>query len=146
MRGTPHGGVEGEEPGLEGRELSARLGACPAGGDGHDAVVSDGYQFSVPELEGRIDRFPEPRRLTRVGLQAVHHHLDGVSLVALEGADLLDPLDLAVDSNPDVPLLLKALQQGTMLALSVSDLGGRDLHSLAGIVPEELLDDGLRGP
>ena len=140
------GRVEREEARLERGQLVARLRADALGRPrARCPVRGDRDHLAIAEFEGLIDGIPQPRGLARVRLEAVHDHLDRVSLVPLQLRRLLEPYDLAVDPRADEAASSQVLEQRTEAALAVLHQRRCEDEALPVVGGEELLDHRLGG-
>lgn len=148
---SPRRVVEGEDPGLQLRHGVTALGAGEVGGEGHGGnpilpVHRHHQHDAAGESQRRFERFGQAQGQVIAHLEAIHHHLDGVLLVQLQGGRIRQIAHLAVDAGADVTLGRQVLQQLGVLPLAVAHHGGQQ-HQLGafGLVQHLIhhLADGL---
>ncbi len=138
-RAGPVGGVEGEVARGGLLEADAAVGAGQVLGEG-DGLVGLGvgppvhdqdFGRAAGQLQGGLDRLGQALADVAAPDQPVHHHLDGVGLVA--GQVDLGPIGQlqgdSVDPDPGEALLGQVVEEGGVLALAPPHHRGHDLEA-----------------
>ncbi len=127
--------VEGEDPRLQLRDRVATLGAGEVGRESHGgnpllSVHGRHQDDAAGESQRRLERLGEALLQIVTHLEAVHHHLDGVLLLQLQGRGIREITHLPVDAGTDITLGRQVLQQLDVLPLAVAHHGGQQ-HQFA---------------
>ncbi len=153
-RTGPGRGVEGEQPRLDlgdgeaGNRAGELLGEQQPPGRvlalGHVGVLPDGD--AVGEIQAGLQRVRQALLQPRLGDDAVHHHVDVVLDLLVEGRGVLDRVELAVDLQPLVAGLAPLGDLLAVLALAGAHHGGEQVEPRAFRQGHDLVDhlaDGL---
>src|SRR6185436_19401323 len=122
-----------------------------------DAAVGTGARFAVGALarlaldrhdhrtaaglHRRLDRIGQARAIARVDADAIDHDLDGVLLLLVEGGDVLQPLDQAVDAHAREARLARLLEHLAELTLAVLGLARHQGGARLRRQRQQLIDD-----
>ena len=105
-------------------------------------LALDGDQHRpAADLDGRLDGVREARALARVDAHAIDDDLDRVLLLLVEGRDVLEALDEAVDAHAREAGLARLLEHLAELALSVLGLARHERRLRLRGQREQLVDD-----
>ena len=96
---------------------------------------------ATADLHRRLDRVGQAGPLARVDADAVDHDLDRVFLLLVEGGDVLQPLDEAVDAHAREAGLARLFEHLAKLALAVLRLARHQRRARLGRQGQQLVDD-----
>ncbi len=128
VRARPPRGVERERPRLQLIERQIVIQAGQMLGE-HPlpvrVIVGQVHEIQQHHATGqaqrRLHRVGQPPPGVGLDRQPVHHHLDGVLLVLVQGRRVVQPDDGAVDPGPGVALELQLAEQFGVLTLTAPD-------------------------
>lgn len=144
--------IEGEDARLQLRDRVATLGAGEVGRESQGLpllpVHGRHQDDAAGESQRRLERLGEALLQIVTHLEAVHHHLDGVLLLQLQGRGIREIAHLPVDAGTDITLGRQVFQQLDVLPFAIAHHGGQQHQLGAFRLGQHLvhhLADGLGG-
>ena len=136
--------VVGKQPRVQFGKAAAAARACPFGGEHLRGVRLPGAQnmYAVfAQLQCQGEAVSQPLRISRFDQDSIDRHLNCMFLVAVEPGPVVRRQQLSVYPQLGVALTRRPGSQVGIVALAGQHEGGRNLDSLAAVVPQYGLYD-----